>query len=251
MRTACLRILLPVLICLIPVTVNADQAQIAVAANFAAPVKRIAADFEQASSHHISISLGGTGGFYAQIRNGAPFDALLAADTATPAKLEAEKRAVPGTRFTYAIGQLALWSATPGYVDPQGAILKNGAFRHLAVADPKTAPYGLAARQTLERLGLNAELADRRVTSPNIGQTHQFVASGNAELGFVAQSQIWFDGKITSGSAWIIPAELHDPIRQDAVLLRHGQDNAAARAFLAYLQSPQARNVIASYGYRF
>ena len=227
----------------------ATDVQVAVAANFTAPMQAIAAGFEQATGHKAQLAYGATGMFYAQIRNGAPFDVLLAADDETPAKLEREGTAVAGSRFTYAIGHLALWSARPGYVDDQGAVLKQGAFVHLALANPKLAPYGAAAVETLNRLGLRAALQPRFVQGENIAQTFQFVSSGNAELGFVALSQVYERGALKRGSAWIVPSALHAPIRQDAVMLARGRDNPAALALLKYLKQDQARAIIRAYGY--
>ncbi|KUM39952.1 molybdate ABC transporter substrate-binding protein [Pseudomonas sp. EpS/L25] len=231
-------------------SVLADEVQVAVAANFSAPLKAIAERFAQDTGHHLVISSGATGQLYAQIKNGAPFEVFLSADDSTPAKLEGEGAAVKGSRFTYAIGTLALWSPKTGYVDGKGAVLKQNGFTHLAVANPKTAPYGLAATQVLDKLGLTEAVKTRLVEGQNITQTYQFVATGNAELGFVALSQIYQDGKVKEGSAWIVPAELYEPIRQDAVLLEPGKDQAAAKALLAYLKGPQAAAVLKAYGYR-
>jgi len=227
----------------------ADEVQVAVAANFTAPMKIIAADFEKATGHKAELSFGATGKFYAQIRNGAPFDVLLAADDETPAKMEKEGLAVPGSRITYAIGALALWSARPGFVDDKGAVLKKGDFAHIALAAPKLAPYGAAAIETLSKLGLLSALEPKFVQGENIAQAYQFVSTGNAELGFVALSQIYANGRLTGGSAWIVPADLHKPIRQDAVILTRGKDNPAAAALFKFLKSRQARKVIRSYGY--
>lgn len=228
---------------------HAAEVQVAVAANFTAPMQKIAADFEQATGHQAKLAFGATGKFYAQIKNGAPFEVLLAADDETPAKLEKEGAAVSGSRFTYAIGQLALWSAKPGYVDDKGAVLKQGAFDHLAIANPKLAPYGAAAVETLTKLGLLSGLESKFVQGENIAQTFQFVSTGNAELGFVALSQVVEGGKLKSGSAWIVPANLHSPIRQDAVVLAKGKDNPAAAALVRFLKTDTARAVIKSYGY--
>ncbi len=228
---------------------QADEVSVAVAANFIAPMQKIAAAFEQATGHKAVLSSGATGKFYAQIANGAPFQVLLAADDATPERLEREGRAVQGSRFTYAVGQLVLWSAQPGYVDAQGEVLRTGGFAHLAVANPRLAPYGLAAQQAMDKLGVAERIRPRLVTGENIAQTYQFVASGNAQLGFVALSQVMEDGRIARGSAWRVPASLHDPIRQDAVLLAAGKDSEAARALLQYLRGDAARAVIRSYGY--
>jgi molybdate transport system substrate-binding protein len=230
--------------------VLAAEVQVAVAANFTAPMQKIAADFEKASGHKAQLAFGATGKFYAQIRNGAPFEVLLAADDETPARLEKEGLAVAGSRFTYAIGQLALWSAKPGYVDDQGAVLKQGAFDHLAIANPRLAPYGAAALETLGKLGLLGSVERKFVQGENIAQTFQFVSTGNAELGFVALSQVFENGKLKSGSAWIVPPALHAPIRQDAAVLIQGKDNPAAAALVKFLKTGLARAVIQSYGYQ-
>jgi len=228
----------------------AGEVQVAVAANFTAPVQAIAADFEKDTGNKVVASFGATGQFYAQIKNGAPFEVFLAADDSTPAKLDSEGATVPGSRFTYATGALALWSAKDGYVDDKGEVLKKNDFRHIAIANPKAAPYGLAGYQTLDKLGLTAEIKPKVVEGQNISQTQQFVATGNAELGFVALSQIYKDGKITSGSAWIVPPDLHEPIKQDAVILNKGKDNPVAKQFIDYLKGPKAAAVIKSYGYQ-
>lgn len=230
-------------------TAWADEVQVAVAANFTAPIQAIAKAFEKDTGHKLIAAYGATGQFYAQIRNGAPFEVFLAADDSTPAKLEQEKAIVPGSRFTYAIGTLALWSATPGYVDAKGEVLKKNAFKHLSIANPKTAPYGLAATQVLDKLKLTEATRPKLVEGQNITQAFQFVSTGNAELGFVALSQIYKDGKVESGSAWIVPSSLHAPIRQDAVILEKGKDNPAAKALVDYLKGPKAAAVIKSYGY--
>ena len=227
----------------------ADEVQVAVAANFTLPMQRIAADFERDTGHKALMSFGATGRFYAQIKNGAPFELLLSADDETPIRLASEGAAVADSRFTYAIGRLVLWSAQAGVVDAQGAVLKAGSFRHLAIANPKTAPYGAAAVEVLTGLGLLDAVGPKLVQGENIAQAQQFVASGNAELGFVALSQVWRDGKLTSGSAWLVPTTLHTPIRQGAVLLNLGRDKPAALALLRYLQGDKARAVIRSFGY--
>ena len=226
----------------------AAETTLAVAANFAEPMRQIAADFERLSGHTVNISTGATGKFYAQIVNGAPFDVLLAADDETPAKLVAEKHAISSSAFTYATGKLVLWSARPGFIGGEATVLKNGAFQYLSIANPKLAPYGRAAMETLA--ALNIEISPSKiVTGENIAQTFQFVSTGNADLGFVALSQVWKDGKLTSGSGWVVPETLHAPIRQDAVLLEKGRANAAASALLAYLKTPAARAVMERYGY--
>lgn len=227
----------------------AEEVKVAVAANFAAPMQKIAAEFERDTGHKVLVSAGATGALYAQIRNGAPFEVFLAADDETPARLEAEGAGVKGSCFTYAVGKLVLWSAKPGYVDAKGEILKKGGFEHLALANPKTAPYGAAAVEVLKKLGVFETLQSRFVQGENISQTQQFVVSGNAELGFVALSQVWKDGAIQSGSAWIVPGEDYTPIRQDAILLSTAAGRPAADALLKYLKADKARAVIKSYGY--
>jgi molybdate transport system substrate-binding protein len=233
----------------IAITARAGEVTIAVAANFAAPMKQIAAAFERDSGHRAKLSFGGTGKLYAQIRNGAPFDVFLAADDTTPARLESEGGTVAGSRFTYAIGRLVLWSGNEKLVDAGGEILKHGAFANIALANPKLAPYGTAALETLTALKLADALQPKFVMGENIGQTHQFVASGNAALGFVALSQVMKEGKLAGGSAWIVPPDLYSPIRQDAVILARGRGNPAATALMQYLRSDKARIVIRSFGY--
>jgi molybdate transport system substrate-binding protein len=227
----------------------ADEAQMAVAANFSAPAKQLAAQFEKATGHRLALSSGSTGKFYAQISNGAPFDVLLAADSETPRRMEQEKLAVSGSRFTYALGKLVLWSPREGVVDDRGEVLRTGTFRRLSLANPRLAPYGAAAQEAMERLGAWATLQDRLVMGENIAQAFQFVASGNAELGFVAYSQVREPGKPLAGSFWLVPQSLYAPLRQDAVLLAHGASNAAAREFLAFLRSAPALELIRGYGY--
>mgnify|MGYP001351558992 FL=1 len=228
---------------------QADELQVAVAANFTAPMQQIASQFEKDTGHKLVLSFGATGKFYAQISNGAPFEVLLAADDETPARLEKDGSGIAGSRFTYAVGKLVLWSALPDLVDAKGEVLKTGSFKHLALANPKTAPYGAAAVETMSKLGLLADLQARFVQGENISQTQQFISTGNAELGFVALSQVYKDGKISSGSAWLVPAYLHEPIRQDVVLLAKGKDKPAAGALLAYLKGDKARAVIKTFGY--
>ncbi|MBH3341190.1 molybdate ABC transporter substrate-binding protein [Pseudomonas mendocina] len=227
----------------------ADEVKVAVAANFTAPIQALVPEFEKATGHKLVASFGATGQFYAQINNGAPFDVFLSADDTTPAKLESEGASVPGSRFTYAIGSLVLWSADANYLDGTDAALKAGQFKHLSIANPKAAPYGLAATQVLDKLGLSEAVKDKLVEGQNITQAHQFVSTGNAELGFVALSQVYKDGKLSSGSAWIVPGELHEPIRQDAVILNKGADNPAAAALVEFLKGPQAARIIEAYGY--
>ena len=237
------------LLSLSAVLVHAGETQVAVAANFAGPAQKIAAEFEKQTGHKAIIATGATGKFYAQIINGAPFDILLAADDETPAKLEKEGYSISGKRYTYAIGKLVLWSARSAIVDNKAEVLKRGGFDHLAIANPKVAPYGAAAVETLKALGVYEALQPKLVMGENIAQTHQFIATGNAPLGFVALSQVLKDGKI-EGSHWVVPEKLYAPIRQDATLLRKGKDNPAASAFLDFLKSNKtAREIILSYGY--
>jgi molybdate transport system substrate-binding protein len=228
---------------------HAGEVTVAVAANFTAPMKLIAQQFERDTGHKASLAFGATGQLYAQIKNGAPFGILLSADASTPEKLEAEGLGVKASRFTYAVGKLVLWSKKPGLVDAQGAVLKTGSFDKLAVANPKLAPYGAAALQLIDQLGLRAALAPKLVEGANIGQTHQFVSTGNAALGFVALSQVTVNGKIEEGSAWVVPSSLHSPILQDAVLLDGAKANPAALALMQYMRGDPAKAVIRSFGY--
>lgn len=228
---------------------QAGTVRVAVAANFAGPFQKIAADFTAATGHTAVPITGSTGKFYTQITSGAPFEVLLAADEKIPAKLEDEGLAVKGRRFTYARGRLVLWSARAGYVDDKGGVLGKGTFTHLALANPTLAPYGAAGVQALKALGVYDAVAPRIVQGESIAQTQQFIASGNAELGFLALSQVMVPGQPAIGSWWVVPATLYAPIRQDAVLLKKGEGNAAASALLQYLRSDRARAVITSYGY--
>jgi molybdate transport system substrate-binding protein len=244
-----LRFVFTLIACFWSLTGYAGQVEVAVAANFTVPMQIIASAFERDTGHKALLAFGSTGKLYAQIRNGAPFQVFLSADDQTPAKLEQEGLAVSGTRFTYAVGRLALWSAKSGMVDDKGEVLNKGVYAHLAIANPKLAPYGTAAIEVLRQLGLFKSLQPKFVLGENISQTWQFVASGNADLGFVALSQVLKDGQLRGGSAWIVPGNLHAPIRQDAVLLVKGRNNAAAKALLAYLKSDKAKAIIRNFGY--
>lgn len=230
-------------------SVHGAEVAVAVAANFAGPMAKISEGFTAATGHVLKLSSGATGKFYAQIVSGAPFEVLVAADDETPKKLIAEGHAVAGSNFPYAIGKLVLWSARPGYVDEQGAVLASGRFAHLAIANPKIAPYGRAAAEVLKARGLTDPITPTLVTAESIAQAYQFVLSGNAELGFVALSQVVVPGKPVQGSYWQVPANLYGDIRQDVVLLKAGEKSDAAKALLAYLKSPAAKAVIQAYGY--
>ena len=228
---------------------HAGEVQVAVAANFAGPLARIGEGFTAATGHVLKISAGATGKFYTQVISGAPFEVLIAADDETPKKLAAGGHAVAGTNFTYAIGKLVLWSAQPGFVDDQGAVLASDKVKHVAIANPKVAPYGAAAMEVIKARGLSDAVTPKLVTAESIAQAYQFVATGNAELGFVALSQVAVPGRPTPGSYWAVPANLYGEIRQDAVLLKAGADNPAAKALLDYLKSDAAKKLIREFGY--
>ena len=224
----------------------AADIQVAVASNFAETARQLAAGFEEDSGHRVSLSFGSTGKQYAQIHHGAPFHAWFSADARRPVLLEQEGRSIPGSRFTYALGRLVLWSPRADLVDDQGKVLHRDDFRYLAVANPRLAPYGLAAKQVLEKLGSWQKLQGRMVRGENIGQTFQFVKSGNAELGFVAASQVLRRNQPARGSFWLPPVELHAPIEQQALLLI---DDPVARAFLEFVRSEEGRSIILANGY--
>lgn len=228
---------------------HAGEVQVAVAANFAGPFQKIAAVFQAETGHATKVSVGSTGKFYTQIKEGAPFEVLLAADQETPKKLEEEGLAVKGQGFTYAKGKLVLWSAKEGFVDDKGAVLKKGGFSHLALANPKLAPYGAAGLETLKAMGLSDAVSPKIVQGDNIAQTFQFISTGNAELGFVALSQVASPEKPAGGSYWLVPAKLYSPIMQDAVLLKKGEANAAAAALLKFLKGDKAHIIIKAFGY--
>lgn len=227
----------------------AGEVRVAVASNFAAALAELAVEFESAAGHRVLASPASTGKLHAQISNGAPFEVFLAADAVRPRLLEESGLAVAGTRFTYAFGRLALWTASSGLEVEDGAILKSDAYRHLAIANPRTAPYGAAARQVLERMELWQDMQRRLVFGENVGQTFQFVSTGNAEVGFVALSQLLRPGYPATGSHWIVPPALYRPIDQQAILLGVGRDNPAAVEFVSYLRSAAAREIIERFGY--
>ena len=248
------RLMLAVASTLFFVAAQAGEVTVAVAANFTAPMQHIAKAFEQDTGHKAQLAFGATGKFYAQIKNGAPFAVLLAADDETPARLEKEGLAIASTRFTYATGRLALWSKSPNLVDDKGEVLRNNnlnkiGIQKIALADPKLAPYGRAAMEVIHKLGVQDNVVPKLVQGESIGQTYQFVSTENAQLGFVALSQISVDERITQGSAWVVPQSMHAPLKQDAVLLKVGKDNAAAHALLKYLQGDTAKAIVTRYGY--
>lgn len=224
----------------------AAETRVAVAANFTAPAKEIAARFEKKTGHKAVLSFGSSGQFYAQIANGAPYDVFLSADVERPLRAEAEGLAVGGSRYTYATGRLVLWSRDPERIYGRGDVLAKGGFEKLAIADPKVAPYGVAAVETLRNLGFYDKLKPKLVQGTSIAQTYQFIDTGAAEVGFVALSQL---AGSKGGSRWIVPAKLHSPIDQQAVQLKVGAANPAASAFMAYLRSADAKAIIRRYGY--
>jgi len=233
----------------VSISAHSAEIRVAVAANFAQPMKEIAAEFQKDSGYQVSLTQGATGKFYAQISNGAPFDLLLSADDETPTRLVNEGKAVSTSQFTYAIGRLALWSPLTELVDQGGQVLKSDKYQHLAIANAKVAPYGRAAVQVLQKMGILLKVEPRVVQGESIAQAFQFVSSGNAQLGFVALSQVFEGGKIKSGSAWVVPESFHDQLKQDAVLLNSAKDSVAAKALLAYLRSDKATKIIQHYGY--
>lgn len=225
---------------------QASEIRVAVASNFAQTAKVLAKEFEHNTGKKITLIFGSTGKHYAQIKHGAPFHVFLAADSLRPERLENEKTAVAGSRFTYAIGKLVLWSPKENYIDPKGDVLRNANYNRMAMANPRLAPYGKAAQQVLEKHSLWKKLRSRIVRGENIGQTYQFVKSGNAELGFIAYTQIYLTGQTTKGSHWLVPQTLYTPIKQQAILLK---DKPDARQFLRFLQSSTAINIIQNHGY--
>ena len=227
----------------------AGEVSVAVAGNFYKPIKVLASEFEAKSGHNVALSVGATGKLYAQISNGAPFDVFFAADQRRPTQLVAENLAVKESQFTYAQGQLVLWSKTPGVIDAQGKRLHSAEMKRLAIANPKAAPYGEQAVNALTKLGLYQQLENKIVQGQNIGQTYQYVSSGSVKQGIIAISQVTVNGKISIGSSWIIPNDLYDAIQQDAVLLEKGKENPVAVEFLDYIKSPSALKIIRSFGY--
>lgn len=223
----------------------AGDASVAVAANFTKPAEELGAAFAARTGDMVTFSFGATGQLYTQISQGAPFEVFLAADTKRPAQAVAEGLGVEGTVFTYAVGKVVLYSPTIDVTDG-AAVLSGDAYHHLAIADPKTAPYGAAAVEALMMLELTDAVAAKLVTGENISQTLQFVDSGNAELGFVALSQV---ADKPGTQVWRVPQEFYAPILQDAVLTKVGEADPAARAFLDFLRGDEARAIIEKYGY--
>ncbi len=241
--------LLGVLLATMAQVANAGEVNAAVAANFTEPVKQIAEQFQKDTGHIVKFSFGSSGKFYSQIKEGAPFDVFLAADEKNPKLLEQDGLTVKDSRFVYALGKLVLWSAQPGFVDGKGAVLSKDSYNKIAYADPKLAPYGLAAQETMQKMKLWDKVQGKLVTGESITQTYQFAATGNAELAFVALSQITKDGKVTEGSWWLVPADMYSPIKQAAVQLTAAKDKAASEAFLKYLKGEKAAAIIRSFGY--
>ncbi len=245
-RLPALRLLVMTTALIIARPLQASEVRVAVASNFLATAKALAAAFERHATHQVILSPGATGRHFAQIVHGAPFDVFLAADAKRPRRLEETGLAIKGSRFTYAVGRLVLWSPRPGFVDRQGKVLATGRFAHLALANPRLAPYGRAARETLLCLGLWKSLQPRLVQGENAAQAFHFVTSGAAQLGFAALAQIVSLKAGDKGSFWMVPRHCHGPILQQAVVLR---DTAAAQAFAAFLRSQAARAIIEAQGY--
>lgn len=244
-----LAILLAVVTMVSSLSARGEEITIAVASNFAAPMQAIATEFERRTAHRAKLAFGSSGKFYAQIRHGAPFDAFFSADQAKPAQLVADGLADSSSLFTYAEGKLVLWSHRDQWLDETGSVLKSGNFNRLAIANPRLAPYGAAALEALQNLKLDQSIRGRWVQGENIAQAYQFVASGNADLGLVALSQVQRNGKIHQGSAWVLPEHLYSPIRQDAVILRHSHNNPALTAFWSFIKGSESQTIIASFGY--
>jgi len=253
-RIYCLFFLVSLSACVSSVT-QAEQLTAAIAANFAGTIKHLKPLFEHESGHRLITSFASSGTLFAQIHNGAPFDVFLSADEQRPQQLIHDGLGVASGSFIYASGQLVLWSSQPELIDPQGNILRDGLWQekgihHIALANAKTAPYGRAAMETLQAMQLLESTKPYRVTGQNIAQTFQFVASGNAQLGFIAQAQVLALPESERGSSWLVPQAMYSPIKQEAVMLMRGRENSAALAFLQFLQSPRAKNIISARGYK-
>ena len=253
-RIYCLFFLVSLSACVSSVT-QAEQLTAAIAANFAGTIKYLKPLFEHETGHRLVTSFASSGTLFAQIHNGAPFDVFLSADEQRPQQLIRDGLAIADSAFIYATGKLVLWSSQPELIDPQGNILRDGLWQekgihHIALANPKTAPYGRAAMETLQAMQLLESTKPYRVTGQNIAQTFQFVASGNAQLGFIAQAQVLALPESERGSSWLVPQAMYSPIKQEAVMLMRGRENSAAQAFLQFLQSPRAKNIISARGYK-
>lgn len=228
---------------------HAAQVHVAVASNFTGALKSLSDAFKKETGHEIIASSGSTAKLYTQITQGAPFEVFLAADREHPQRLESKNHGVPGTRFSYASGKLVLWSAEKNLIDSDGKVLREGRFAKLALANPRVAPYGAAAKQVLEAQKLWDTVQAKLVFSENIAQTQQFIASGNAQLGFIALAQVQQHDFVYEGSRWVVPRTLYAPLVQDAILLPRGAANPAAKAFLEFLKTPAARSIIEQNGY--
>jgi molybdate transport system substrate-binding protein len=244
-----INVLVLICACLLENSSNAGEVMVAVASNFSAPMQKIAESFERETGHKVVLAFGASGGFYAQIKNGAPYQVFLSADHETIERLIGDDLAQEQSQFTYAVGRLILWSAKEGYVDAQGDVLKDPKIKKIAIANPKLAPYGVAALQALEKMQLLSSITPKLVIGENVSQTFQFVSTQNADLGFFALSQVYRDGKITRGSGWMVPPNLYEPIRQDAVLLKSAKGSEVAKALMNFLKTDRIKSLIKSYGY--
>ena len=244
-----LKKILLILILISTGNVHAKEVKVAVASNFYKPMLQLAKQFSDTTGNKVVVSAGATGALYAQIKNGAPFDLFLAADQKRPIALENENKAVLGSRFTYAQGQLAFWSKQPGYTNEQSFLDAISHVEHIAIANPKNAPYGAASIDVMNKLGVYKQTQSKIVEGHNIGQTFQYISSETVDCGFVALSQVYLNGKISEGSAWLVPSTLHRELKQDAILLQQGEKNPVAQSFLTFLQSEPAKRTIRSFGY--
>jgi len=238
-----------ILLSAITLSAVAKPVHIAVAANFSNTMQRLVTEFEKTSDYQISVSFGSSGKFYAQIKQGAPYELFFSADQVKPDALQTDGLVITASRFTYAIGRLAVWSARPDFVNKIEANLKHGAFNKLAIANPKLAPYGSATLEVLKHLGLIDVTRAKWVLGENIAQTYQFVSTGNADLGFIALSQLLGTNKAQHGSYWLVPDTMHHAIRQDVVLLRSAAKSQGAKAFLDFMHTDMARNIVTEFGY--
>ncbi len=227
----------------------AGEVRVAVASNFAAPMERLVPLFQKESGHTVKISSGASGKLYAQIKGGTQFDVFLSADEELPKQLAQEGLAVGGSRFVYATGRLVLWSAQSDLVDEKGAVLNKGNFNMLAIPNPRFSPYGVAAKETLTKLTMWNAIQEKLTKGENVAQAYQLAATEKADLALIALSQVMRDGKVSTGSWWLVPAELHNPIHQGAVQLSGAKDPEAAKAFLAFLKGEKARAVMRGFGY--